>query len=242
MKLKLKRVRQYPCECAVAACSCIANYYDKNVKYSQTRKYVKKVLKWNTSEGLESGEIGILLNKLGFHDVTIVSGDLAYLDYSWANEKKEKLIEILRDAKNKMRSDYKICCKLLYNFLKDSEYDNNLIIDYEFDKYMRKFLSRKKPMIISFNWNSFFRYPKSYKGYIDPIKGDQEQHAVVVCGFNRQGIHILDSHFEYYTGQWKQFKDGEYFMKWTQMMNVIGAGDIYMPDHYNSDLNKILNG
>lgn len=186
--------------------------------------------------GMDAGEIIYLLNEMGFKKVTMISADTDYLDFAWQLLEKKELLEQIGNAM-KEKHPCKTDLKDLHATLSREDVNNQLVIDYEFDKYMKTFLRQEKPLIFSFNWTVFFKQPKSgANGEADPIHGECEEHAVVACGCNKRSIHILDSHHQYYKGKLKRYKNGRYSMTWRQMMNVIGAGDVYLPSNYDSSI------
>ena len=232
-KLKIKRLLQEPGHCAIASSAIIANYYDDNVNYRTSKNIAQKKITEDTSNGLDSGEIALLLNYLGFNKVTLISSNLYYLDYSWARLSKKKLIENIRIAKTKTHIDYRTLCRSIYKFLIKQDYDNNLIINYNFGEYIRKYLKRKIPIIITFNWSMFFKKPKyNEKNIIDPFKGEYTEHAVVAYGYNKKGVCICDSHHEYYKYKLKKYRKGLYTISWENLMTIIGSGDIIIPENF----------
>ena len=124
-KVKINRFLQDPGFCAIATCATLANFYDSSIDYN----HVKELLKLDSIEsfdGLDSGEIGILLNKLGFKKVTIVTSDFKVVDYSWENYGRKRLVECLLKMRDRKTPEGYIDCKDFYKWLKDYNYDNNL--------------------------------------------------------------------------------------------------------------------
>lgn len=229
--LKLKRFRQRPGECATAAAACVANYYNNDIDYRSVRSATDP-----DGNGLYTPEIGILLNKLGFQKVTIVSADIRQLDFQWKKMKKETLIKKLKHSGR--WTEWKESSKAYAEFLSNENYDNNLIIDLHFGKYIRKALLAKKPVLASFNWNLFFKFPKwNDYGKRDAFKGSYEEHEVVITGYDTKGVYVLDSHHEMYRGKLAKFKSGKYKIDWETLHTVMGFGDLIIPDKY--DENKI---
>jgi len=231
-KLKVTRYRQEPGHCATASCATVANYYNEDIDYEATKEIAKKKVSKNLDYGLDSGEIAKLLNHVGFNKVDIVSTNLHFLDYSWAKFKKPKLINKLKEMKSKYKGEYRGVCNSIYKWLSLEEFDNNLVIDYDFGKYIRKNLDEKKPLVLSFNWTMYFRYTKQGEKNLDPVKGDFEEHAVVAYGYNKSGVHICDSHHDLYKYRLKRFRDGLYHIPWEHLMTIMGWGDLYIPDNY----------
>ena len=95
-KLKITRFKQKPGHCAIASSATAANFHNPDIDYEQTQKIAKKKVAKNIDEGLDSGEIGSLLNHLGFNKVTVVTTNLHFLDYSWSKFKKSRLISKMR--------------------------------------------------------------------------------------------------------------------------------------------------
>ena len=237
-KLKVKRFEQDPNCCAIAACACVANYWDENKDYEIAKKITNRKVKRNfkkNNDGLYSGEICLLLNAMGFNKVTIVSSDMDIFDYQWKNFKRKKMITILEESlKHKKYVEEKKQTRSLLKWLKNMEYDNNLIIDYNFGRYIRHFIRQKRPIILSYNWTMYFKYCKTNeKGYEDVHNGGSEMHAVVAYGYDTKGVHICDSHNLLYRYRRKKYRNGFYKMSWENLMTVMGEGDIYIADKYS---------
>ena len=239
-KLKVNRYLQDVSCCAIASSASIANFYDNDIDYQKTREAVvkSKIVKSLDVDdgyvGMDSGDIGLLFNALGFGKVTIVGSDLNYLDYSWARLSKTKLLKKMQEAKGKVNKAYRSTCSTLSKFLGRSQYDNNLIINYNFGKFIRCFIDQGKPFVLCFNWNLFFKYPKQTESYvIDPFKGEWDDHAVVAYGYNRYGVNICDSHHQLYKYKLKKYRKGYYRIPWEQLMTVMGFGDIIIPENYH---------
>jgi hypothetical protein len=228
--LKLQRFLQKPGECAIAAAASIANFYNKKVDYKLTRKIAKP-----DGEGMYTPEIGILLNKLGFEKVTIVSADIRLLDFKWATLSKEGLIKQLKIAgRYGSDSEDRYISRQYRNFLLDSKSDNELAIDLHFGNYIRKTLDSGIPLLANFNFNLFFTYPKcDDSGKNDPHKGDFSEHEVVIYGYDDNGVNILDSHHQLYKGRLARYRRGRYKMDWETLHTVMGFGDLIIPEKYS---------
>lgn len=231
-KLKITRYKQKPGHCAIAACATVGNFYNPDIDYEQSQKIVKKKVVKDIDEGLDSGEIGSLLNHLGFRKVTIVTTNLNIFDYSWSKYKKNHLISTMKEMGKSYKGEYREVLKSLRKWLEFNQFDNNIIIDYDFSKYIRQALDDKKPLVLSFNWTMYFKYAK-YKGIIEnAIKGEAEEHAVVAYGYNKKGVYICDSHHQCYKYRLKKYRDGLYTIPWEHLMTIMGLGDLYIPENY----------
>lgn len=231
IKLKINRYDQKSGHCAICAAASAANYYNKDINYFIAKKKAKKIFK-NINEGLYSGEIGLLLNELGFKKVDIISSNMDYLDYSWSKLSKKKLIKKLNkkikhlNRHKKFNYNYIGEAKTLKKWLKQKKYNNKLIIDYNFGDYIRNFLNKKKPLLISFSWTIFFKEIKStIQNKKNDITGDEESHAVLINGFTKNKVFIIDSNDDIY-------KNGLYTMTWENLMTALQMGDVYLPYDY----------
>ena len=137
IKLKVNRYLQDPAHCAVASCATIGNYYDEDIDYEWTKELATDLVK-DTSEGMDTGEMGLLLNKMGFKKVIIISCNLHVLDYKWANVSRNKLIENLKKLRGLSGFEYRDECNAFIQFLKNNECDNSLVINFNFSKFIRK--------------------------------------------------------------------------------------------------------
>ena len=234
-KVKINRFLQDPGFCAVATCATLANFYDSSINYN----YVKELLKIDSIEsfdGLDSGEIGILLNKLGFKKVTIVTSDFKVVDYSWENYGRKRLVECLLRMRDRKTPDGYVDCKDFYKWLKDFNYDNNLIIDYNFSYYIKKFLDKKIPIALSFNWTMFFKYTKEKDyGALDSYRGSYSHHIVVAYGYDNRGVYICDSHHKLYKYKRKKYRNGFYKISWENLMTIMGQGDLFLAENYTRE-------
>lgn len=221
--------------CSVCASVSLANYYDSRINYEIGKKLARKISKVVDNEGLYSGEVGYLLNKLGMKKVTIVTSDMNYLDYTWSKLSKKNLIDrivkksqLFKKKGKTFSKHYQGECKSIIRFLKNKGFSNKLVIDYHFGKHIRKSIDEGKPVMIMINWTMFFKSIKFYKDEPDDLRGVDENHAVLVYDYDKAGVYILDS--REYCGKHKQFEDGKYFMSWEQLMTVLGFGDIILAD------------
>lgn len=230
--LSVNRFLQLPGECAVAAAATVANFYNTAIDYEYTRSLCNP-----DGEGMYTPDIALLMNQLGFQKVTVVSSDLNLLDYDWRKLKKTDLIQQMKKvARYHYDIDQKESAGMYVKFLKDETKDNRLIIDHHFGRYIRESLSRDCPVMISFNWQMFFEFTKwNDNGKNDPIHGNTEEHEVVVCGCDDEGVDICDSHYEMYYGKLAKFKSGRYRMDWETLHTVMGVGDLIIPTGYKSN-------
>ena len=237
-KLKLKRYLQDPSYCAVASSASIVNYYNSKLNYENTKTIAEDFVGGEEvmSEGMYTGEIAQLFNLLGFKDVTVVSSCIDYLDFSWAKLSKSALIKNLKKM-SRIRKDMKENAKSMVRFLEESGYNNQLIIDYKFGDYIRKSIDKGIPVSISFKWTVFLRFEKyNDKGKPDAFKGDDEEHAVVIVGYDDKGVHVVDSHNKFYKYRLKKYRKGRYHILWEDLMYVIS--DVVIPSNYQEDLLK----
>jgi hypothetical protein len=237
-RLKVTRFLQDPCCCSIGSTACVANYYNKDIDYKFVKKLaLKKVSDKIDDEGLESGDMGLLLNYLGFNKVSIVSTDLDIFDYSWSRLGKKALLENIKKmikVKKEQGEGHDDYIRGIYKFLKRKDFNNKLIISHDFGKHIRSFLNRKKPVILTFNWNMFFKFPKDGEDCKpDPFNGEEEEHVVVAYGYTKRGVYICDSHHKYYKYRLKRFRRGYYHIPWEQLMTIMGTGDLFLPEDFS---------
>ena len=223
--LNVQRFKQHPSECAIAAVSSIAQFYDKGVDYSEVRKLLPPRKRQG---GLYTSQQARLLNELGFYKVSIVTADQDVVDFSWSKLNKHQIIDKLR----KMRCYFGKARK--YNFkeyvhdilvwLEDENYDNNLIINNDYPKYIKRSLKYGRPVAASINWTTAFQYAKGG----GDIKGSEEHHAVVVRGCDDSGVFLVDSHHQKYRGRLQKYKSGYYKWSWNKFLTNMGQGDLIL--------------
>lgn len=222
--LKLKRFEQYKNECAVASASSLACYYDSSLDY----EYARTLLPYKTRlKGLGLTQQARLLNKLGFNSVTVMSADKTLFDLKWRKLPKDELIQKLKTRKNQLQKKrgYKDQVKLandLISWYEDPNYDNNIIIDWNFPKYIKNNIDKDRPVLAGVNW-------KSIRKTLDPtasVYGDdndtfQGDHSVIVRGYDDDGVFIVDSGERY--GKLK----GRYKLSWSLfLVSAVPGGDL----------------
>jgi hypothetical protein len=229
-KLRVKRFRQRPGDCAIAAAASAANYFNPDVEYRRVRRALE-----SDGQGLYTPDIGTLLNRLGFAKVTIITADLDHFDYTWRD--REKLLSELKHSKRYDKdSDTRAVSSAYVNFLTRGDADNNLILDHHFGNYIRKSIDDGLPCLISFNFNMFHELGKwGDDGKKDSRRGSYEQHEVLISGYDQKGVNIVDSHHELYVGRLKKYRGGRYKMSWETLMTVMGMGDVILPSGYSKD-------
>lgn len=227
--LPVKRFKQRTAECAIASAASLANFFDPEVDYEDVRKLVPKKLRKN---GLETSEEARLLNQLGFESITIVTADLNLVDFGWAKYTKKSIIRRMkmlrahyRRTKEKSLVEY---VGDMIDWLEDDRYDNNLIIDYEFKKHIKKQLARHVPVGAAVNWTSLFKFSKGDRRQNGDIKGEPEDHAIVLRGCDDKGVFVVDSHHEHYVGKRAKYKNGYYKLPWDKFLVNVPAGDLIL--------------
>jgi hypothetical protein len=232
--LNVRRFKQLSGECAIAAAASVANFYNPEIEYD----YVSNLVA-NDGNGMYTPDTGTLLNRLGFQSVTIVTANIELLDFYWKSLRKDKLIEQLRKTikyhKDHRNKDSREEAASYIKFL-NRQPGNKVLIDRHFGHHIRESLDNGNPVLVDFNWNLFFEYPKwSDMRDVDPIKGDSEEHEVVINGYDKNGVHIVDSHHELYNGRLSKFRNGYYTMTWEELMTVMGSGDLLIPHNYSQE-------
>jgi hypothetical protein len=237
--LRLIRYKQDHGRCATAACATLANYYNPGVNYELAKYVCDREVSRNGDDGLYAGEIGILLNKLGFRKVKIVTCNLDIVDHSWKNLTSYGQV---RAIDNMLRSraidfDQRLNLKSMRRFLTAKGFQNFLEIDNSFPEYIRKYVEKGKPVLFSFNWNMLLKFPKQTdKGKADYVRGHTSHHAVCANRCTPEGVGIVDSHHEFYKGQWQRYASGQYFIKWEELLPAMGANDVILADDYCGEL------
>ena len=234
--LRLHRFKQEPSECAIAACATVANHYNPKIDYEFAKKVTIKQVCRNTSEGLYSGQIGSLLNCLGFQKVRIVTSDLNIVDYSWAKLSTAKKVEAIQ-AMLRSRSpsvDERDQLKHLLRFLTEEGCSNELVVDHLFKSHIEQALTEGKPVILSYNWNMLWGIPKQdAHDTNDFVRGTFAMHAVCCRGFDSKAVDIVDSHHEFYKRKLKRLRNGYYTIPWDELLTVMGSGDVIIPESYD---------
>ena len=228
--LNVKRFRQKPSECAVAAMASLANFYDPEISYPRIRDLIppsKRI------DGLHSSQQGRLLNKLGFDSVTVVTADLNLIDFSWRKLSKKSLIARLKRfrayygrARDKANKAY---VHDMIRWLEDDRYDNRLVISSDFARLIKKELNKGRPVGAAIDWTSMFKFRKGLAGDKNgDIHGEADTHAIVIRGYDEQGVFVVDSHTRHYNGTLRKYKRGYYKLPWDRFLIHIPAGDLIL--------------
>lgn len=225
--LPVKRIKQRPSECGIATAAVLAKFFDPSVEYSEVRQLVD--VKYRKS-GLYTSQQARLLNKLGFEAVTIVTADLNLVDFSWTKFTKKSVVRRMKKLRayyRKYEGDSWKYVDDMIKWLEDDRYDNNITIDYDFKKYIKRQLDRGVPVSAAINWTSLFKFKKGSRKQKDgDIKGLGEDHAIVLRGYDEKGVFVVDSHHQYYTGKRSKYKGGYYKISWAKFLVNIPAGDL----------------
>ncbi len=226
--LSVKRFKQKPSECSIAAASSLAHFYDSEVDYKEVRKLIPARIR---KKGLYSSQQARILNKLGFDKVTIVTADLNLIDFSWARYTKKSVIRRMKKLRayyRRIQEDWQYVDDMI-QWLEDKDCDNNLVIDYEFKKYIKRHLDRGLPVGASINWTALFRFTKGERRMKDrDIKGESVDHSIVLRGYDDKGVFVVDSHQECYRGTRAKFKSGYYKLPWDKFLVNIPSGDLLL--------------
>lgn len=227
--LSVKRFKQLGNECSVAAASSLANYYDNSVNYENSRHLLPLRTR---KHGLYTAQQAKLLNLIGFSKVNVVTSDLDIIDYSWSGLGKKGLIKKLErlhryySRTKHIHGDYHQLVFELYSWLANKEYDNNLIIDNDFAKYIRRSINRGRPVCVSVNANSLYKLKKKPLSKIESdIYGHRTDHSLVIRGYDNKGVFIVDSDSDR-RFEWKKYSKGYYKLSWDKLLTNIPGGDL----------------
>jgi hypothetical protein len=218
--LRLQRYRQMGSECALATAASIANYYDPSITYRQVRKMVSKRHK---REGLHTPEQALLLNRLGFDQVSIVTFDLEIFDFSWNMLTREGMIRRLEKAHKYLKRRSKDDADMAYQYIKwlrNDRWDNRVLIDNNLTKHIRRHLRRHQPVGASYNYTSFWKASKGSMAGNRDIKGEILYHSVIIRGFDSKGLFIIDSD--------RRSLSGFYKVSWEDFLINVPSGDLLL--------------
>ena len=237
-RLKLKRFLQEPSQCAIAACTSVANFYDPKIDYELVKITAEDIADGPVDSGLDTGEIGMLLNDLGFKNVKVVISKTEWFDYTWDKMKMTELIKNLKKVRRNLKCPNGLSVKSIIKFLSREGCNNRIVIDFRYGDYIRDAIDRGLPVILAYSWTTYFGFVKynPSNGCPDPVNGDEEEHAVVICGYDKNGVDILDSHFQNYKYRLKKYQSGRYKMTWEDLMAV--ASEITIPEKFSPKLEK----
>jgi len=148
------------------------------------------------------------------------------------------MIKEMRKLCPKLGGESQNILKTTYKFLEKSKkgYNNQVIIDYRFGNYIREYIDAGLPIVLSFNWTIYFEFRKENSQGIPSSAGCSQEHAVAVRGYNQRGVHVVDSHYQFYKGRKrKKYRNGMYLITWEQLMTCMGCGDLILPSDYNQE-------
>lgn len=228
--LNVKRYKQKESECAIAAASSVSSYYVDALNYNIIRKMVPMKVR---SIGMDTSEQASLFNKVGFKNVSIVTSDLDLIDYSWSKLSRKNIIKKLNQLKNYYRYKVNHECEyervsLLLRWLGNYEYNNNIIIDYDFPKYIKRSLNFGRPVCAAINATSMFKIKKWPYNKDSDIKGLPADHAIVIRGYDSKGVYIVDSDHGFSFKWLKKFENGYYKISWDKLLSNMHGGDLVL--------------
>lgn len=227
--LHINRFAQQPSECAIAAVSSLANYYDPSIQYSDVRLMLSPRKR---AAGMFTSQSGRLLNNLGFKRVNIVTADLSMVDFSWADLPKDKIIEKLDQTKRyyarKGETYSEKWVADMLKWLSDESCENELIIDNDWCKYIKRHLNYSRPVGASVNWTATFKKTKYTTGNVaKDIGGESVEHCILVRGYDSKGVFVVDSHHRNYKGRWLKYSKGYYKLPWSRFLTNMPYGDLF---------------
>lgn len=220
--LPIKRWKQFHNECAIATVASIANYYDKSITYSSVRKLVSKSKR---HAGLWTPEQCILLNKLGIKNITLITCDLQIFDFSWNKLTDAGLLNRLYKVKRwYSKSPYtksiENAVSAYIRWLQMEGCNNKIVIDNNLPKYIKRSLNKERPVGASYVSTSLWKTSKGGMPYECDIRGEILEHAVVIRGYDDEGIFVVDSEDD----------DGGYYkLTWNEFLANAGTGDLIIP-------------
>jgi len=207
--LRVKTFCQRNNECALCVIASIAHYYDTKINYESVCKIAPKDA---MSDGLWTVEQAMILNKLGFTKVTIVTLNLNIFDFGWNRLSKKGIINRLKRVQTYMKREERyneaIMAKKYIKWLSRKDCDNSIIIDSNFVKHIRQQINAYRPVGAKYNSTSLWKYSKGGWQYDRDIKGEAYQHEVVIRGYDENGLSIADSDHSgkrYYKIKWFDF-------------------------------------
>ena len=215
--LPVKRFRQFPNECAIAAVSSLANFYDSNIEYHIARRLLPSKVRKN---GTYTPQHASILNDLGFQNVSIISGDLDFFDFSWRRLSKKSIINKLTLVKQRYKrnneTDNSLVAQSYIDWLSNEEYNNRIVIDCDLVKHIKRSLNSGRPVVASFNWTRLFKYTKELTRHNSrkDICGEAQDHAIVIRGYDNAGIFVVDSLASGHSKKHEKYKCGYYKLKW----------------------------
>lgn len=233
--LPLNLFEQNHSDCGIASLSSIANYYNNKINYERIKKVAFKFDPKIEHEGTCSGQLGIIANKLKFKKVTIYSSNHDVVDFSWKKLAKEEIRSRLKEISIYGRNkEFREDAFWYYKFLLKRAYDNRLIVSSDFANIIKENIDSYKPVLIDYNWTQIFNKPKVNKNdEPDYIRGDIDYHAVVIVGYSKEKVCILDSHNNMQkSNKVEPINNGCYYIKWEHLMVAMGNSDIIVPDKY----------
>jgi len=145
-----------------------------------------------------------------------------YLDWEYNEMDKSDIRRNLRKKMKQRAYNAKDDCESLKEFLSPYR-DNTLEIGFDYKNVITNHIDSGVPVVITFNWTMLFKASKDENG-------NYENHAVCACGYDKDGVIVIDSHHYKYK---KKYNKGNYGISWYNLMSVMGSqGDIVIPCDY----------
>ena len=210
--LKVKRYSQISQECGIAAVSSVANFYNQDVEYHDVRQIVDPN---SRSYGMYVPEQAILLNKLGYNKISIVTNDLEIFDYGWNRYSNKSVLGRLKKIRQHFYKygdkDYSGLVGCYMRWLSMEGCYNRIRTDHDFAKYIRRYLRNGRPVIVMLNWNAMYKCSKAKS---NNVIGYSSSHSVVIRGYDSQDVFIADS-------DGYRSKNGYYKLNWSKFLPMV---------------------
>lgn len=137
--------------------------------------------------GVWSSQILAFVKNRGYK-VDFCTNSLRVLDLSWEKLSSKKIADKLRKRlkfKKEKMFDYKAYIKY---------FSSGGSVNFEpiTKETIKKYLDKKKPVLMCVNSTYFYHKKRRYKGKFDDIKGNEVGHYIVVAGYDKKRFFIVD--------------------------------------------------
>ena len=218
INLDIPRVKQTSQACGPAALLQVLKFFGFIAELDVLIKNLDMSKEEFNISGVSEGTLALYALKNGF-DVEIVCYDTKRCDSTWVFDDKQKLLELMKKSFEFMRKaskqDYEEGYVSYYNYISTKHLIE--FLSYPESKFswkpvshelLREYLDEGTPVIALVNTQLYYDLPRRYKREVDPIRGKQNGHWLVVSGYSDNKYWMTDPDDDYVvSGKYEMDKD-----------------------------------
>ena len=175
--------------CIPACLQQVFGCYEKQISQKEILKSLKK-----PKRGMSIPKAGTFVKRYGFNSL-IITNNIHIFDPTWF---KLNNIELINNLKKRRRFVDKYNQSLIDDYLEYLKANGQLKFDTISLDLFIKYLSINIPIIVELASTFLYRKSKAIKTdkFNDSIKGKIEGHGVVIAGFNKNKLKVVDPNYK----------------------------------------------